>query len=124
MIFLLRQFFMNLPRDLEDAARIDGASEIQVYGRVVLPLVVPGILTVALFRFMNSWNDFIGPLLYLSDEKKYTITIGLQMFTTQYKTEWALLMAASLLTAIPVVAVYFVVQKRFIEGITFSGIKG
>ena len=115
---------MNLPRDLEDAARIDGASEIQVYGRVVLPLVVPGILTVALFRFMNSWNDFIGPLLYLSDEKKYTITIGLQMFTTQYKTEWALLMAASLLTAIPVVAVYFVVQKRFIEGITFSGIKG
>ena len=124
MIFLLRQFFINLPRDLEDAARIDGASEIQVYGRVVLPLVVPGILTVALFRFMNSWNDFIGPLLYLSDEKKYTITIGLQMFTTQYKTEWALLMAASLLTAIPVVAVYFVVQKRFIEGITFSGIKG
>ena len=124
MIFLLRQFFMNLPRDLEDAARIDGASEIQVYGRVVLPLVVPGILTVALFRFMNSWNDFIGPLLYLNDEKKYTITIGLQMFTTQYKTEWALLMAASLLTAIPVVAVYFVVQKRFIEGITFSGIKG
>lgn len=124
MIFLLRQFFMNLPRDLEDAARIDGASELAVYAKVVLPLVVPGILTVALFRFMNSWNDFLGPLLYLSDDRKYTITIGLQMFTTQYKTEWSLLMAASLLTAIPVVAVYFLVQKRFIEGITFSGIKG
>lgn len=124
MIFLLRQFFMNLPRDLEDAARIDGASELKVYAKVVLPLVVPGVLTVALFRFMNSWNDFLGPLLYLSDDKKYTITIGLQMFTTQYSTQWSLLMAASLLTAIPVVAVYFLVQKRFIEGITFSGIKG
>lgn len=124
MIFLLRQFFMNLPRDLEDAARIDGASELKVYAKVVLPLVVPGVLTVALFRFMNSWNDFLGPLLYLSDDQKYTITIGLQMFTTQYSTQWSLLMAASLLTAIPVVVVYFLVQKRFIEGITFSGIKG
>ena len=73
---------------------------------------------------MNSWNDFLGPLLYLSDEVQYTITIGLQMFTTQYKTEWSLLMAASLLVTIPVVVVYFVVQKRFVEGITFSGIKG
>lgn len=124
MIFLLRQFFMNLPRDLEDAARIDGASELCIYARVVLPLVVPGILTVALFRFMNSWNDFLGPLLYLSDETKYTLSIGLQMFTTQYKTEWALLMAASLLVTLPVVVIYFFVQKRFIEGITFSGIKG
>lgn len=124
MIFLLRQFFMNLPKDLEDAARIDGASEFCVYAKVVLPLVVPGILTVGLFRFMNSWNDFLGPLLYLSDEVQYTITIGLQMFTTQYKTEWSLLMAASLLVTIPVVVVYFVVQKRFVEGITFSGIKG
>ena len=124
MIFLLRQFFMNLPRDLEDAARIDGASELRVYAEVVLPLDVPGTLTVGLFRFMNSWNDFLGPLLYLSDDAKYTITIGLQMFTTQYKTEWSLLMAASLLVTVPVIAVYFVVQKRFIEGITFSGIKG
>lgn len=124
MIFLLRQFFMNLPRDLEDAARIDGASELRIYNQVVLPLVVPGILTVALFRFMNSWNDFIGPLLYVTDDSKYTLTIGLQMFTTQYRTDWALLMAASLLVAIPVIVIYYIVQKRFIEGITFSGIKG
>ncbi len=124
MIFLLRQFFMNLPHDLEDAARIDGASELMIYAKVVLPLVVPGVLTVALFRFMYSWNDFIGPLLYLSKDDTYTLTIGLQMFTTQYKTEWALLMAASLLTTLPVVSVYFLIQKRFIEGITFSGIKG
>lgn len=124
MIFLLRQFFMNLPRDLEDAARIDGASEIRIYAQVILPLVVPGILTVGLFRFMNSWNDFIGPLLYLSKDSMYTLPIGLQMFSTQYKTEWSLLMAASLMTTVPVVLVYFFVQKRFIEGITFSGIKG
>ena len=124
MIFLLRQFFMNLPRDLEDAARIDGASEIKIYSQIILPLVVPGILTVALFRFMNSWNDFIGPLLYLNKEHMYTLPIGLQMFTTQYKTEWQMLMAASLMTTMPVVLIYFVVQKRFIEGITFSGIKG
>ena len=124
MIFLLRQSFMNLPRDLEDAARIDGASELCIYAKIVLPLVVPGILTVGLFRFMNTWNDFLGPLLYLSDETQYTLTIGLQMFTTQYKTEWALLMAASLLVTLPVIIVYFFVQKRFIEGISFSGIKG
>lgn len=124
MIFLLRQFFMNLPRDLEDAARIDGASELHIYAKIILPLVVPGILTVALFRFMNSWNDFLGPLLYLSDDTKYTLTIGLQMFTTQYKTEWSLLMATALLVTLPIVIVYFIVQKRFIEGITFSGIKG
>lgn len=124
MIFLLRQFFMNLPRDLEDAARIDGASELRIYAKIILPLVTPGILTVGLFRFMNSWNDFLGPLLYLSDETKYTLTIGLQMFTTQYKTQWSLLMATSLLITLPVIVIYFIVQKRFIEGITFSGIKG
>ena len=83
MIFLLRQNFMGLPRDLEDAARIDGAGEFGIYRRIVLPLVVPGLLTVGLFRFMNSWNDFLGPLLYLNNQDKYTLTIGLQMFTTQ-----------------------------------------
>ena len=124
MIFLLRQFFMNLPHDLEDAARVDGASEFYIYVKIMLPLVVPGVLTVALFRFMNSWNDFLGPLLYLSDEKRYTLSIGLQMFTTQYKTEWSLLMATALMITLPVIIIYFIVQKRFIEGITFSGIKG
>jgi multiple sugar transport system permease protein len=124
MIFLLRQFFVGLPKDLEDAARIDGASEFRIYRSVILPLVVPGILTVGLFRFMNSWNDFLGPLLYLNNESTYTLSIGLQMFTTQYQTEWAMLMAASLLVALPVIVMYFFVQKRFIQGITFTGIKG
>lgn len=124
MIFLLRQNFMGLPRDLEDAARIDGAGEFTIYRRVILPLVIPGLLTVGLFRFMNSWNDFLGPLLYLNKQDMYTLTIGLQMFTTQYKTSWSLLMAASVLVSFPVVLIYFFVQKRFIEGITFTGIKG
>lgn len=124
MIFLLRQFFKNLPRDLEDAARIDGASEFAIYRKVILPLVVPGVLTVALFRFMGAWNDFIGPLLYINKENRYTLSIGLQMFTTQYRTEWALLMSATLLTTLPVITIYFFIQKRFIEGITFAGIKG
>lgn len=124
MIFLLRQFFMNLPRDLEDAGRIDGASEFRIYGRIMLPLVVPGVLTVGLFRFMAAWNDFLGPLLYLNKKTTYTLSIGLQMFSTQYKTEWSLLMAAALLMTLPVILVYFLIQKRFIEGITFSGIKG
>jgi multiple sugar transport system permease protein len=124
MIFLLRQFYMGLPRDLEDAARIDGASEFKIYRSIILPLTKTGILTVALFRLMNSWNDFIGPLLYLSNERKYTLTIGLQMFTTQYDSQWNLMMAASLMTTLPIVAIYFFVQKRFIEGITFTGIKG
>lgn len=124
MIFLLRQFFMSLPRDLEDAARIDGASEFVIYIRVILPLVVPGLLTVGLFRFMNSWNDFVGPLLYLTDNKMYTLSIGLQQFSTQYTTQWSLLMSASVLISLPVIVIYFFVQKRFIEGITFTGIKG
>ena len=124
MIFLLRQFFMGLPRDLEDAARVDGATEPLIFMKIILPLMKPGIFTVALFRLMNSWNDFIGPLLYLSDEKKYTLTIGLQMFTTQYETKWNLLMAAALMTTVPIIVIYFFVQKSFIEGITFSGIKG
>lgn len=124
MIFLLRQFFMKLPKDLEDAARIDGASEWQVFTLVDLPLVKAGICTVALFRFMNSWNDFLGPLLYISDNDRYTLSIGLQMFTTMYKTEWSMLMATSLLVSLPVIILYFFVQKTFIQGITFSGIKG
>jgi len=124
MIFLLRQFFMGLPRDLEDAARVDGASEIRIYAQICLPLVIQGLLTVALFRFMFAWNDFLGPLLYLRSADMYTLSIGLQMFTTMYRTEWALVMAAALLMTLPVILIYFFVQKKFIAGISFTGIKG
>lgn len=124
MIFLCRQFFMRLPKDLEDAARIDGLSEFMIYWRIMRPLAMASILTVALFRFMNAWGDFIGPMLYLNKNSMYTLTIGLQMFSSQYETLWQLMMAATALTTLPVIILYFFVQKRFIQGIAFTGIKG
>lgn len=123
-IFLMRQFFKQLPRDLEDAARIDGCSEFGIYFRIMLPLIQPAILTVALFQFINSWNDFMGPLIYLNDEKMYTLQLGLQQFKQAYNTIWNQLMAASVLVALPIIILYFFVQKSFIQGITFGGIKG
>lgn len=123
-IFLMRQFFKQLPKSLEDAARIDGCSEIRIYTHVMLPLCQPALLTIALFQFMHSWNDFVGPLIYLSDEKLYTLQLGLQQFKQAYNTEWSQLMAASVLVAVPIIVFYFFVQRSFIQGITFGGIKG
>ena len=123
-IFLMRQFFKQLPKSLEDAARIDGCSEFRIYTRVMLPLCQPSLLTIALFRFMQSWNDFVGPLIYLSDETMYTLQLGLQQFKQAYNTEWSQLMAASVLVAVPIILFYFFVQRSFIQGITFGGIKG
>lgn len=123
-IFLMRQFFKQLPKSLEDAARIDGCSEIGIYTRVMLPLCQPAILTIALFQFMHSWNDFVGPLIYLSDETLYTLQLGLQQFKQAYHTEWSQLMAASVMVAVPIIVFYFFVQRSFIQGITFGGIKG
>lgn len=122
-IFLLRQFFMGLPKELESAARIDGASELRIYWQIMLPLCKPALLTIALFQFMGSWTDYQGPLIYLSDEAQYTIMLGLQAFRTQHGAEWQMLMAASVLVTLPIIILYFLVQKAFIRGITFSGIK-
>jgi multiple sugar transport system permease protein len=123
-IFLMRQFFKNLPMSLEDAARIDGCSEFGIYLRIMLPLCQPAILSIALFRFMFSWNDFLQPLIYLSDESKYTLQIGLQQFKQGETTAWSQLMAASVLVSIPIMLFYFIVQGSFIKGITFGGVKG
>jgi multiple sugar transport system permease protein len=123
-IFLMRQFFKQLPRDLEDAARIDGCSEFGIYLRIMLPLCQPAVLTIGLFQFMASWNDFLGPLIYLNDETNYTLQLGLQQFRTAQDTAWGPLMAASVLVALPIIVLYFIVQKRFIQGITFGGVKG
>lgn len=123
-IFLMRQFFKQLPKDLEDAARIDGCSEFGIYFRIMLPLCQPAVLTIGLFQFMASWNDFLGPLIYLNDEAKYTLQLGLQQFRTAQDTAWGPLMAASVLVALPIILLYFIVQKRFISGITFGGVKG
>ncbi len=123
-IFLLRQFFLTIPRDFEDAAVIDGANTLQILWRVMLPLSLPALATVAIFTFQASWNDFLGPLIYLQKPDLYTVTLGLQFFRSTYTTNWAYLMAASLATALPVIAVFFLAQRYYVEGITLSGIKG
>jgi ABC-type glycerol-3-phosphate transport system permease component len=122
-IFLLRQFFLGIPRDFEDAARMDGANLLQILWRIMLPLALPAMATVAIFTFQASWNDFLAPLIYLQKPELYTVTLGLQFFRSTYTTNWAYLMAASLVTVLPVVLVFFVAQRYFIEGITLSGIK-
>ncbi len=122
-IFLLRQFFMTIPLDLSDAATIDGCSELGILWFVILPLSKPALTTVGLFTFIANWQDFLGPLIYLRDESQYTLSLGLQRFLTLHGAEWALLMAASTLMILPVVAIFFFAQRVFLEGITFTGLK-
>jgi len=122
-IFLLRQFFMTIPRDLLDSARIDGCPEIRIYWSIVLPLAKPALATVAILTFMFTWNDFIGPLIYLSDKTMGTLALGLAMFVGQHQTEWGMLMAASVLMMLPMIMIFFLFQKYFIKGFTMSGIK-
>ncbi|OXS53878.1 sugar ABC transporter permease [Cohnella sp. CIP 111063] len=123
-IFLLRQFFKGLPKELEDAARVDGCNEMKIYLRIFLPLTKPALLTIIIFQVINSWNDFMGPLLYLQESGMYTLQIGLQQFKTSHATDWPALMAASVLISLPIIVLFFFAQKRFMEGITFTGIKG
>ena len=123
-IFLMRQFMMTLPRELDDAARIDGASEWGIFWRIAVPLSKPAILTVAIFEIIHTWHDFIGPLVYLRHPTKYTLSIGLRLYFTQYGAEWGLLMAAAAMFTIPMVIFFFLAQRSFIEGITLTGLKG
>jgi multiple sugar transport system permease protein len=123
-IFLLRQFFLGIPRELTDAARIDGCSEFRIYWNIMLPLAKPALATVAILTFMFAWYDFLGPLIYLSDKSKSTLALGLSMLVGQTQTEWGMLMAASLLMMLPVLAVFFLFQRYFIQGFMMSGIKG
>lgn len=123
-IFLLRQFMMTLPMELSDAARIDGASEFRIFWSIALPLIRPALAVVALLQFLGAWGDFLGPLIYLTDQKTYTISLGLQQYNTQYGTEWGQLMAASTLLTLPVIVLFFFTQRTFIQGITLTGIKG
>ncbi|KAF5437872.1 multiple sugar transport system permease protein [Candidatus Methanophagaceae archaeon] len=123
-IFLLRQFFLSIPKSLFDAARIDGCSEFRIYYQIALPLAKPALATVAILTFLFTWNDFLGPLIYLSDQLKGTLALGLAMFTGQHQTEWRLLMAASILMMLPVIIIFFFFQKYFIQAFTTSGIKG
>jgi len=124
-IFLLRQFFLTIPSELSDAARVDGASEFQIMTRVIVPLAKPAIAAVALFQFLYSWNDFFAPLLYLiQDPDKWTLSIALSEFRSQYHVEWNLTMAAAVLFVMPVIVLFFLAQRAFIEGVTLTGTKG
>jgi ABC-type glycerol-3-phosphate transport system permease component len=123
-IFVLRQFFLTVPQSLLDAARIDGCSEFRIYWNIVLPLAKPALATVAILTFLFSWNDFLGPLIYLSDQIKGTLALGLAIFTGQHQTEWGLLMAASVMMMAPIIVIFFFFQRYFIQAFMASGIKG
>jgi multiple sugar transport system permease protein len=126
-IFLLRQFFRSLPTELADAARVDGCSEFGIYSRIMLPLAKPALATVAVFTFIGTWNDYMGPLLYLSkDPNKYTVALGLATFRNAFlgRTRWDLLMAASTMMILPIILIFFVAQRYFIQGIAITGLKG
>ena len=123
-IFLLRQFFLTIPRDLMDASRVDGCGELKIYARIVLPLSKPALATVALFTFMGTWNNFLGPLIYVVDQHKYPLALGLAMFQSQYGTKFGELMAASTVMILPVIVLFFFTQKTFIQGIKTTGSKG
>jgi multiple sugar transport system permease protein len=123
-IFLMRQFMLGIPRELSDAARVDGAGEFQVFWKVILPLTRPAVTVVALFAAVAAWNDFLGPLLYLHNQHDYTLAIGLQFFRSSHDVSYNLLMAASTLVVLPVVVVFLFAQRFFIQGITVGGVKG
>jgi len=122
-IFLLKQFFMTIPRELDDAARVDGCSTFGIYWRIILPLSKPGLAAVAIFTFIWRWNDFIQPLIYLNDYNKFTLSLGLLMFQTEFEVYWNSLMATSVLVMSPCLLIFFFAQRHFIRGIALTGIK-
>ncbi len=122
-IFLIRQFFNSIPDDLIDAARVDGATEFQIYRKIMLPLSKPVLLLVALFQFLAAWNNYLGPLIYLTDESKYPLALGLPQFINRYGTYWNVMMAAATMAVIPSIVFFFFAQKYLIEGIKLSGLK-
>jgi multiple sugar transport system permease protein len=123
-VFLLRQFFRTIPKDLSESAKIDGCSELRIFWQIILPLARPAITVVALFQFMATWNDFLGPLIYLTDQDDFTLALGLQFFQSKSGgTQWHYLMAASTLIVLPVIVLFFLAQRTFIEGISMSGLK-
>ena len=123
-IFLLRQFFRSIPEEITDAAKIDGCSELSIMFRIMLPLARPAIAVVVLFRVLGAWGDFTEPLIYVQKISQYTLSLGLMLFRGEFFTQWELLMAATMAITLPTVIVFFVAQRSFIEGITFTGIKG
>ena len=123
-IFLLRQFFLSIPKELDEAAYMDGASPIAVLWKIIVPLSVPALLVVGIFTFIDVWNNFLEPVLYLNDEAHFTLSLGLATFKGLYNANWGYLMAASTAMIAPIILLFFIGQRYFIEGITLTGIKG
>jgi multiple sugar transport system permease protein len=123
-IFLMRQYFMSIPRDLEEAARIDGAGYLQTFWRVILPLATPALAAVAILQFQGTWNGFFWPLILLRDRSQWTLPLGLSQFQDLYQTQWAPLMAVVVLATLPILVLYVFFQRYFVEGIAASGVKG
>ena len=123
-VFMMKQFYTGIPNDLCEAARIDGMSEYRIWWKIMLPLSKPALSTLTIFTFVNTWNDYLGPLIYLKSESKKTVQLGLKMFIGQFSAEYGLIMAGSVITLIPVVVVFLLLQKNFVEGVASTGIKG
>jgi multiple sugar transport system permease protein len=123
-VFLLRQFFLGLPRELDEAAMLDGCGPFRIWWEILMPLCRPAVITVAVLTFFASWDDFVGPLIYLHRLHNYTVSIALRMFQDQYGSDYSLIMAAALVHIVPVVAMFFIAQRYFVKGIAMSGLKG
>lgn len=123
-VFMMKQFYEGIPDDLCEAARIDGMSEYRIYANIMLPLSKPALSTLTIFTFVSTWNDYLGPLIYLKSQGKKTIQLGLKMFISQYSSDYGLIMAGSVLSLIPVLIVFLALQKYFVEGVAATGLKG
>ena len=123
-VFMMKQFYEGIPDDLCEAARIDGMSEYRIYASIMLPLSKPALSTLTIFTFVATWNDYLGPLIYLKTQEKKTIQLGLKMFISQYSSDYGLIMAGSVLSLIPVLIVFLILQKYFVEGVAATGLKG
>lgn len=123
-IFLLRQFYLTIPREYDEAALVDGAGYFTIYWKIMIPMIRPALISVGMFCFINNWNDFMMPLVYLSDEKKYTISLGLRTFMGMYNSDWGYMMAATVVAVAPVFVIFLIGQKYIVEGVVMTGLKG
>ena len=123
-IFMLRQFLLGIPKELDEAARIDGANAFQIYWRIYIPLMKPALILVAIFNILNTWNDYLGPLIFLNDQSKYTLTLGLAQFKGVFGVDTTAIMAITTLICIPPVLIFFIAQKHIVEGVSSTGLKG
>lgn len=123
-VFMMKQFYEGIPDDLCEAARIDGMSEYRIYAKIMLPLSKPALSTLTIFTFVTTWNDYLGPLIYLKSQEKKTIQLGLKMFISQYSSDYGLIIAGSVLSLIPVLLMFLFLQKYFVEGVASTGLKG